>query len=349
MTTRLPDGPQSSQPLPMDDRQRHRPEPTALVTRPASLPAVTGTRGDDRSAAAAEVDAASGPPTPSTEAQPGSPAPVSVTAAFHRFRNGASPAGLSREVAVEAPVSLVYSGLPFAVMMATPCDLQDFALGFSLTEGIVEGTGDLRGISVGPDEAGGTRVDLTLTGAALRRHLARQRGRPGRVITGRTGCGICGVEEAGALPWAAVPDTEAPVLRASSIRRALDALEDAQVLNRRTNAVHAAAWVGLDGTLLLVREDVGRHNALDKLVGAVTHAGLDRLAGFVLVTSRCSYEMVEKTAVLGARALVSISLPTSLALERARALGMTLVAGARGDVLTVFHGADRVTEADPAP
>ncbi|MFC0408142.1 formate dehydrogenase accessory sulfurtransferase FdhD [Roseomonas elaeocarpi] len=272
-----------------------------------------------------------------------------MTAAFHRFREGTPPAALLREVAVEAPVSLVYSGVPFAVMMATPCDLEDFALGFSLTEGIVENTGDLRGTEVGTDEDGNLRVDLTLTGTALRRHLARQRGRPGRVITGRTGCGICGVEDAGDLPWAAAPGTEPPVLHAASVRRALDALEDAQRLNRRTNAVHAAAWVALDGALLLVREDVGRHNALDKLVGAVARAGLDRLAGFVLVTSRCSYEMVEKTAVLGARALVSISLPTSLALERARALDMTLVAGARGGVLTVFHGADRVTEMDLPP
>ncbi|UPG71851.1 formate dehydrogenase accessory sulfurtransferase FdhD [Roseomonas gilardii subsp. gilardii] len=244
-------------------------------------------------------------------------------------------------VAAETPVALAYSSIPFAVMMATPADLEDFAYGFSLTEGIVASPEEIRDVALHPEDRG-LALDITLAPAALRRHLAQRRARE-RSLPGRTGCGLCGVEGLDALPAAAAPATPAPRLEAGAVRAALGAMEAAQVLNQETRAVHAAAWAAPDGTLRLLREDVGRHNALDKLIGAALRAGEAPAEGFLLITSRCSFEMVEKATAFGARSLVAISAPTSLALERARALDMTLLAVARRDSVTVFHGAGRVT------
>ena len=171
----------------------------------------------------------------------------------------------------------------------------------------------------------------------LREHLARK-----RAISGRTGCGVCGIEDLASLPHAAL--RAAPDVRVAlpAIARALGALDAAQVLGAETRAVHAAAWARLDGTLVAVREDVGRHNALDKLIGALMRAGTDPAQGFLVITSRCSFEMVEKAARLGAAVIVAISAPTSLALDRARAHGMTLCAIARSDTLTLFTGPERL-------
>lgn len=241
-----------------------------------------------------------------------------------------------RAIPVEVAVEIVYGGVPFAVMMMSPEDLEDFAHGFSLTEGIIEGAGDLRGVRH-EVEARGHRLLIDLAPGRMHAHLARRRS-----LSGRTGCGVCGIEDLDALPRAREPEGAAPTLSAAAVARALAALEGAQPLNVLTRAVHAAAYADRDGRLVAVREDVGRHNALDKLVGAVLRAGVRPEDGFVLVTSRCSFEMVEKSAALGARALVAISGPTSLALERARRLDLTLVAVARRDSMTVFHGAERV-------
>ena len=263
----------------------------------------------------------------------------------------------TRPLAVETPVNLVYGGVPYAVMMTTPRDLADFAYGFSLTEGIVEGADEIRAVRVEPGEGegaggeghAGLRLVVDLAPGRLRAHLARK-----RALSGRTGCGVCGIEDLADLPLVGPraegegDETRGPRVGVAAIAAALAALGERQDLNRETRAVHAAAWARLDGTIVAVREDVGRHNALDKLVGAMLRAGVDPAEGFLVITSRCSFEMAEKAAAFGARVLVAISAPTSLAVERARGHGMTLCAIARSDTLTVFAGPDRLVLADPA-
>ncbi|TXM74708.1 formate dehydrogenase accessory sulfurtransferase FdhD [Methylobacterium sp. WL69] len=241
-----------------------------------------------------------------------------------------------RDLAVEMPVNLVYGSVPYAVMMCTPADLVDFAYGFSLTEGIVASADEIRGVTV-EDGEGGLRLLVDLAPGRLREHLARK-----RAISGRTGCGVCGIDDLAALPMAERRADGAVTVGIAAVERALAALGDAQVLNRRTRAVHAAAWANLDGSLVAVREDVGRHNGLDKLIGALIRQGVDPATGFVVITSRCSFEMVEKAANLGASMVVAISAPTSLAIDRARLHGLTLCAIARSDTLTVFTGRERL-------
>ena len=274
---------------------------------------------------------------PEAPARPGEPpTAIRVPTRILAYRE-APPREDARALAVEMPVNLVYGSVPYAVMMTTPGDLADFAYGFSLTEGIVESADEIRGVAV--EEADeGLRVLIDLVPGRLREHLARK-----RAISGRTGCGVCGIDDLAALPTAETRGM--PDLRVSlgAIERALASLSDAQVLNRETRAVHAAAWAELDGGLVAVREDVGRHNALDKLIGALIREGRDPAAGFVVITSRCSFEMVEKAARLGAAVIVAISAPTSLALARARMHGMTLCAIARSDTLTSFCGGERLT------
>ncbi|WP_409566506.1 formate dehydrogenase accessory sulfurtransferase FdhD [Methylobacterium sp. E-065] len=254
-------------------------------------------------------------------------------------RSGDRALSGNRALAVETPVNLVYGSVPHAVMMATPSDLDDFAYGFSLTEGIVESAEEIRGTRV---EAGsdGVRLHIDLAPGRLREHLARK-----RAISGRTGCGVCGIEDLAELPRAEMRAVPSLQIRLPAIARALAGLDAAQRLGAETRAVHAAAWAGLDGELLAVREDVGRHNALDKLIGALMRAGTRADQGFLVITSRCSFEMVEKAARLGAAVIVAISAPTSLALERARVHGITLCAIARADTVTVFTGAERLVTA----
>jgi FdhD protein len=254
--------------------------------------------------------------------------------------DGADPVSGTRVIPVEVPVGLTYGGVPFAVMMTTPSDLEDFAIGFSLTEGVIRKAEDIRGIRI-EREGQDLRLAIDLTSERLHEHLARR-----RALSGRTGCGLCGIDDLDALPQARSPTGEPPSLSLAAIRRALGMLEREQSLNARTHAVHAAAWADLEGTICCVREDVGRHNALDKLIGALCRTGASPSAGFAIVTSRCSFELVEKVAAFGARALVSISAPTSLALERARLLDITLVGIARHDSITVFHGTDRIHRQD---
>ena len=250
---------------------------------------------------------------------------------------GAHEKGL-RDCAVEVPVNIVYAPVPYAVMMATPQDLEDFALGFSVTEGVIDGPADIRSIEVEEAERG-LRLVVTLASDKLQRHLARNRN-----LAGRTGCGLCGVDDLGALPVARAPNHGPGHVLLSSVRRARAALEDRQTLNRITHALHGAAWADHEGELLVVREDVGRHNALDKLIGALLGAGVDPASGFVVITSRCSYEMVEKAAMFGARTLVAVSAPTTFAIERAQANAMTLLALARADGAICFTDPAFVTD-----
>lgn len=254
--------------------------------------------------------------------------------------DGSRPVRTMRSVASEVAVNLVYGGIPFAVMMATPSDLEDFAVGFSLTEGVIQAPEDIRGIRLEPEERG-LRLAIDLTPDRLHEHLARK-----RALSGRTGCGLCGIDDFRALPHAPRPVGSAPDISLDAIRSALATLERKQVLNERTHAVHAAAWADLDGTIVQVREDVGRHNALDKLIGALCRADIRPDSGFIVVTSRCSFELVEKIAAFGARTLVAISAPTSLALERARHLDITLIGIARRDSVAVFHGLEHIVSQD---
>ena len=257
--------------------------------------------------------------------------------------SGAAAEHGERRIAVEAGVEVSFGGVPFAVMMVTPADLEDFAIGFSVTEGIVARADEVRRVTLTVGERG---VGVAIEVAPDRMHnlLARRRS-----MSGRTGCGVCGIEDLDALERAEPVrvDASARPVAISAVARALADLPDRQVLSRETGATHAAAFADRDGAILLVREDVGRHNALDKLVGAILRGEIDPADGFIVVTSRCSFEMVEKAASLGARLIVAISAPTSFAIERARALGVALVAVARRDSVTVFHGADRLDFPQP--
>lgn len=269
-------------------------------------------------------------PRNSPPAQP--PASAAMPSRPVRF-DGTRAVRATTEVAVEAPVNILYGTLPYAVMMATPSDLEDFVAGFSLTEGIVRSVDEIRGMAVTP-QADGIVVSVDLEPSRFREHLSRRRN-----LSGRTSCGLCGVETIAEMPMATSSAREARPIRAAAIRAALAALDRQQPLHRLTHAVHAAAWCDAEGTILAVREDVGRHNALDKLIGARLRAGHPAEDGFVLVTSRASFEMVEKAAIFGAGTLVSLSAPTSLAIERASRLGLCLVSGARRESCTVFTGA----------
>ena len=237
-----------------------------------------------------------------------------------------------RPVAVEVAVNVVYGTVPYAVMMMTPADLEDFAVGFSLTEGVIQTRTDIRGTRV-EDDPGGLRLVVNLAADRFHSLLARRRS-----MTGRTSCGVCGIEDLAAVPRTPQRIRHGAPAATQAIRRALDELPGLQTLNKDTGAVHAAAWAGPDGVITCLREDVGRHNAMDKLAGALLTQAVDLSAGFLLVTSRCSYEMVEKAAALGAGTLVAISAPTSLGVERARHHGITLVGLARNDTMTIFTG-----------
>lgn len=243
---------------------------------------------------------------------------------------------LDETVAEEVAVALVYNGISHAVMMATPCDLEDFARGFSLTERIIERPSEIYDIEVEPVGRG---IEVRLEIAAQRMAGLQERRRS---LAGRSGCGLCGVDslDAALRSIPAVTDPR-PVAR-SSIERAMAELPEHQKINRANSATHAAGWASADGTLVAVREDVGRHNALDKLAGALVRSGGAEPGGFVVVTSRCSYEMVQKAAAIGASAIAAVSAPTSLAIETAEQAGIALAAFVRDERLTVYAHAERI-------
>lgn len=225
----------------------------------------------------------------------------------------------------EMPVALQINSQPFTVMMATPADLRDFAVGLMISEGVVSTPEQVRGTLVMPVDNGIT-VDIAIADAGLdASRLAK------RTLEGRTGCGLCGVEDIASAvkPLPKLGARIAPL--PAAIIKAASALPAHQPMNRVNRSVHAAAWVSPAGEILLVREDVGRHNALDKLIGAMALGGIDRTAGFVLMTSRCSFELVQKCALSGIGALVTVSAPTALALDLARASGLYLAALDRND------------------
>ena len=238
----------------------------------------------------------------------------------------------------ETPIGISYNDRPHAVVMATPEDLEDLAIGFTLTESIAE-ISDIEDVTVEEREEG-VAVNVVLKPMAEQSlALARKRS-----LEGRSSCGLCGVTKLSDTVRTLRPVAEGPQVSRTAIHAALTALEDAQQLGRVTRATHAAAWADIDGKLLLVREDVGRHCALDKSIGAAIAEGLDPSQCFVVVTSRCSYEMVEKTAMAGIPLLVAISAPTGLAIRKAEEAGLTLIALARSDGHTIFTHAERVVD-----
>jgi len=245
---------------------------------------------------------------------------------------------IERIVPDEVPVALVYNGISHAVMMATPLDLEDFALGFSLSEGILSDAGELLDIESEP-AADGIEVRLEITGRAFAGLKERRRN-----LTGRTGCGICGVDSIDQAVRELPRIQNDRHFTATAIFRALDELPSLQVLNRESRTLHAAAFCDPDGKVLLLREDVGRHNALDKLIGAMRKAKLDPATGFGVITSRCSSEMVQKAAALGLPMLVAVSAPTGLAQELADRYGLTLIGLARSDSLIIVSEGWRLNE-----
>ncbi len=242
--------------------------------------------------------------------------------AVHNWQAGQHKAA-DDHIVTELPLALTYNRVSHVVMMVTPNDLEDFALGFSLTEGIIGSPADLLSVRLVPRE-GGIEAALTISEDWFDR-LATQR----RNLTGRTGCGLCGAERIEqALRY---PDPVNDSLRVghAAVQRALERMQQHQPLQALTGASHGAAWCSSEGDILLLREDVGRHNALDKLLGALAKQAFDPASGFLLVSSRASYEMVYKAAVMGVQMLVAVSAPTTLAIEFAERCGLTLVGFAR--------------------
>ncbi|MGE0230791.1 MAG: formate dehydrogenase accessory sulfurtransferase FdhD [Flavobacteriaceae bacterium] len=266
--------------------------------------------------------------------KPDGPAPdQAVDIAIDRL--GLSQAGdmrATRSVPVEAPLALEICGLGYAVMMGTPSDLEDYAVGFVLSEGLAQGAEDVLDVRTHAAE-GGWVVRVTLPPERAKAVIERAR----RRVT-ESSCGLCGMDNIAEVL------RPLPALRGrisvsrKAISRALADLPAHQPLSGATGAAHAAAFCRPDGKIVVAREDVGRHNALDKLIGALARAAIDPASGFFLLTARCSYELVEKTVRAGCSMLVTISAPTSLAAQRATDAGLSLVTLAREDTATVISG-----------
>lgn len=240
-------------------------------------------------------------------------------------------------LAEEVPVALVYNGISHAVMLATPQDLEDFALGFSLSEGILDNASDMYEIEVIAQE-NGLALQLEVATSCFQRLKEKRRN-----LTGRTGCGLCGSESldhALRLPLNKVK--QLTTINQQAIKAALTNIRVQQRLQGLTGATHASAWLNAKGEVLLLREDVGRHNALDKLIGAMAKKDSLSTQGFILTTSRASYEMVQKTVSAGCNILVAISAPTGLAIRMAEQSNLTLVGFAREQGFVVYSHAEAI-------
>jgi len=249
--------------------------------------------------------------------------------------NERSASAVVEQIAEEAPIALVYNGVPHVVVMASPANLKDLALGFSLSEGVIASAAELGGMEIVPEQTG---YSIYLSVPPERVEVIAQRRRN---MTARTGCGVCGAETI-EQAMRDVPKVEGgQKVTRQGIVEAMKQLPALQALNAATGATHAAAWANPDGKLLLVREDVGRHNALDKLIGALAGGGVDTARGFAVITSRASYEMVQKAAMAGIGVLAAVSAPTALAVRIAREAGVTLAGFARGERCMVYADAAR--------
>lgn len=241
------------------------------------------------------------------------------------------------DLAEEVPIAFVYNARPYTVVMATPLDLEDLAVGFSVTEGIVAHAAKLERIDVVRANHG-IEIQIELSATDADRLAERS-----RTVVSRTGCGLCGVETIqDALRMPAKLDHTLDISR-DALYLAVHELNKQQPLNKETNTVHAAAWANQFGELMVVREDVGRHNALDKVLGALDRASTPVKDGFVVVTSRASYEMVQKAAIYGVELVAAVSRPTGLAVRYAQFAGVTLVGLLRGQTANVYTNPQRIT------
>ncbi|QBB72636.1 formate dehydrogenase accessory sulfurtransferase FdhD [Pseudolysobacter antarcticus] len=244
-------------------------------------------------------------------------------------------------IAEEIPVALIYNGTAHVVMMATPQNLDDFALGFSLSEGLIETAAELQSIDM-EYASDAVRVLMQIP---ERRHAALLL--QGRNLIGRSGCGICGTQDIAQVLRAPEKVGEGVFIFEAALKRALAHLHDQQSINAVTGATHAAAWATSDGVITMLREDVGRHNALDKLIGALIRIESDFDAGFLLVTSRASYEMALKAVNVGISLMAAISAPTALAIRVAEQANMSLIGFARPQSHVIYTHPKRIVS-DPA-
>lgn len=259
-----------------------------------------------------------------------------------RFRAGRpSSAPEADWLAQEMPLALEYNGISHATVLATPCDLEDLALGFSLTEGIVRSAADVRDIEIVESEQGRI-AQITIASACLAELKHRR-----RTLAGRTGCGLCGLESLDDVvrPLPPVPGPK-HLIEPGAVTRAMKRLRREQPMHRQTGATHAAAWSDLSGEIQFVREDIGRHNALDKLIGALLprRSSLDPTTGFAVISSRASFEMVQKAASVGIPAVAAVSAPTHYAVQTARQLGVLLIGFARDEDFTVYAHPEHLTD-----
>jgi FdhD protein len=254
------------------------------------------------------------------------------------WREGAGFVAGTRIIAEETPVAFSYGGCAYAVMMGTPDDLEDFAIGFSLSEQVIDRLDDIEDIAIAATRDG-IAVNLTLAAPLMDRYWERR-----RFLAGPSGCGLCGIESLEQALRRCRPIARDTRIDADDVTAALAALAPHQALHRSTRAVHAAGLWQRERGLALLREDIGRHNALDKLIGAAASAGLDGGDGLLLLTSRISVELVQKACVLGSSILIAVSAPTGLALRVAEEAGLTIVAIARRDGFEVFTHPERIID-----
>jgi len=261
---------------------------------------------------------------------------TSAEVPVQRWKNGQ----LSRTtdfVTEEMPVSLVYHGVPHVVMLATPADLEDYAVGFTVSEGLVGSPSEIQSVEV-ERAAESIEVRIGIAGERFSELLRRRRN-----LTGRSGCGLCGAETVEEAIRPPVQVAKGPTVTSDDIHAALLQLETMQPINARTGSIHAAAWAVPGQGIQFVREDVGRHNALDKVIGALVRSGSDVAAGYAVITSRASFEMVQKAAAAGITFVVAVSAPTALAIRMAEQTGVTLVGFARRDQHVVYANSERLT------
>jgi FdhD protein len=327
--------------LPRLREARRRASRAAEGTPPVSLrepPSPQGGGGRRRDALSPLAGEMSAKPTEGVPSESTSRSPLTSTTRIARRANGTSAA--ARMVPEETPVALSFAGTTHAVMMASPADLEDFALGFSLTEGIVSSPDEIEAIDIVEDAGKGIDIQVRLKDAANRTFEARR-----RRLAGPVGCGLCGIESIDEALRAVRPVGQSSLtFSAQQISESVRLLARAQPMHAETGAVHAAGFYVPGKGIVVAREDVGRHNALDKLAGALAKSGIAGETGAVVVTSRVSVEMVQKTAAIGAPAIFAVSAPTALAIRTADGAGMTLVALVRGDDHDIFTHPERITD-----